>query len=162
MSSGSLGDVLSSHQFGEGAGSSPTGIDMEEVSKWKTAYERVVKENEQLKTRGGDVLVLQQWKQRYEACLQEKEDLLEKLKIYAKMNSHSSSGSLVNGAHGSRHSNNNEHPAVHGAHSMTDGKPIEQLYIDLKDEYKVSNICFTLASLFTDARHRNSAGVRSH
>ena len=78
-------------------------------AKWRVAYETVVRENEQLRNRGGDMLLANQWRERYDGLLRERDDLVDKLRVYTKMDS--GSGST--------------------------GKSIEQAYIDLKDEYKV-------------------------
>ena len=109
-----------------------------EVNKWKSAYEKAVKDNEQLKTRGGDVLILAQWKERYETCLAEKEELSEKLKIYGRMSSVPTvSFAAASGHHG--HSSGTGTGSHFGQGSgVSDGsKSIEQLYIDLRDEYRV-------------------------
>ena len=34
--------------------------------KWRKAYEKVVKENELLRTRGGEAMLAVQWRERYE------------------------------------------------------------------------------------------------
>jgi hypothetical protein len=87
--------------------------------KWKQAYEKVVSENELLRTRGGDSLLLSQLRERYETCLREKDDLYEKLQVYMKL---SDNNTQANGNVG------------------VTSKTIEQLYIELKDENKV-NCC---------------------
>jgi hypothetical protein len=133
-----IGDAVLGGQE-SGSYSSPGQIPaeaQEELNKWKTAYEKVVRENEQLRTRGGDALVLQQWKQRYEECLQQKEELQEKVNIYARMNVSSPNGVSAIGGNSASLSgrlngiDTSRHPTEHV-------KPIEQQLIDLKDEYKV-------------------------
>ncbi len=94
--------------------------------RWKLAYEKVVKENEQLRIRGGDILLATQWKERYDECLREKENLLDTLKIYSRMSEAGNNNSSSGVAH------------VHTAGGTSvGGKPLEQLYIELKEEYKV-------------------------
>ena len=81
----------------------------EQELKWKTAYEKVVKENEILRNRGTEALLATQWRERYETCLKERDELSEKLKVYTMK----SEGNGLN------------------------GKSVEQVYLDLKEEYKV-------------------------
>jgi hypothetical protein len=38
----------------------------EQETKWRKAYEKVVKENELLRTRGGETVLAVQWRERYE------------------------------------------------------------------------------------------------
>lgn len=90
-------------------------------AKWRQAYEKVVKENELLKTRGSEAILAAQWRERYEACQRDKDDLAEKLKIYSNM---MSSGKGVDGSGGG------------GGGISGTGKPLEQMYIELRDEYK--------------------------
>ena len=78
-------------------------------TKWRQAYEKVVKENELLRTRGSEAILAAQWRERYEACIRERDDLSEKLKVYTK---------------GSTNGNGGEE------------KSMEQAFIELKDEYK--------------------------
>eukprot|EP01035_Chromulina_nebulosa_P017343 gene17343-22889_t len=81
----------------------------EQELKWKSAFEKVVRENEQLRTRGNDIQIAIQLRERYEQCLKEKNELEEKIKVYDKLlRDNSGSG----------------------------GKSFEQLYIELRDEYK--------------------------
>jgi hypothetical protein len=79
----------------------------EQDTKWRTAYEKVVKENELLRNRGSETLLATQWRERYESCVKDKEDLTEKLRVYMRQNEGGSGG-----------------------------KSIEQAYFDLKEEYK--------------------------
>jgi len=51
----------------------------EQEAQWRASYERVQRENEVLRGKGGEALVATQWRGRYEACMREKEDLAEKL-----------------------------------------------------------------------------------
>lgn len=53
--------------------------------KWKSAYDKLSKENDVLRSKGGEALIAMQWRSRYESCLKEKEDTMEKLKIYTKI-----------------------------------------------------------------------------
>ena len=81
----------------------------EQDAKWKSAYEKVVKENELLRNRGSETLLATQWRERYESCMKERDEINEKLKVYMKHNDGGASG-----------------------------KSIEQAYLDLKEEYRVS------------------------
>ena len=72
---------------------------------------QAVKENELLRNRGNETLLATQWRERFETCVKERDEMHEKLKVYMKCNDGSASG-----------------------------KSIEQAYLDLKEEYKVSNI----------------------
>lgn len=38
----------------------------EQETKWRKAYENIVKENELLRTRGGEAILALQWRERYE------------------------------------------------------------------------------------------------
>ena len=86
----------------------------EQENKWKLAFEKVVKENEQLRTRAGDAILVAQLRERYESCLKEKNELQEKIKIYDKVLRESSTSS-----------------------SHLGQRSLEQAYIELRDEYKV-------------------------
>jgi hypothetical protein len=83
----------------------------EQESKWRQAYEKVVKENELLRTRGGEAMLATQWRERYEACQREKDDLAEKLKLHMKS-------------------------PMRGEGSNFGQKSIEQAYAELREEYK--------------------------
>jgi len=54
----------------------------EQESLWRLSYDKVLKENEVLRTKGGETLLAMQWRNRYESCLKEKDDLVEKLKAF--------------------------------------------------------------------------------
>ena len=54
----------------------------EQEAKWKKLYESVAKENEILRSKGGESLLATQWRGRYEACMKEKEELADKLELY--------------------------------------------------------------------------------
>ena len=41
----------------------------DQEAKWRKAYETVVRENELLRTRGGEALLAAQWRERYEVCV---------------------------------------------------------------------------------------------
>ena len=47
----------------------------EQETHWKSAYDVLLAENNQLKSSGSEALLAAQWRQRYEACLNEKEKL---------------------------------------------------------------------------------------
>jgi hypothetical protein len=79
----------------------------DQEEKWRIAYEIAMHENELLKARNNDSILVNQWRERYELCLKEKESLLDKLKVYNRL-----SEGVTN-------------------------KTIEQCYIELRDEYKV-------------------------
>ncbi len=52
-------------------------------SKWRVEYEKLAKENEALRSKGGEAVLAAQWRVRYESCFREKEDLSAKLRHYA-------------------------------------------------------------------------------
>jgi len=81
----------------------------DQEAKWRQVYEKVVKENELLRTRGSEAMLAAQWRERYEACIRERDDLSEKLKVYTKGVSSTNGG---------------------------EEKSMEQAFIELKDEYK--------------------------
>jgi FtsZ-binding cell division protein ZapB len=83
----------------------------EQETKWRHSFEKLAKENETLKTKGAESVVAAQWRVRYENCLRDKEDLGQKLKLYTQLSTE------VTG----------------------DGRTIEQLYMELHEEYKVSD-----------------------
>ena len=119
-------DVESKHNFSRGATPMSPSLertlndltsgtdDLDEIqrlqalsAKWKSAYEKVVKENELLRNRGSESLLATQWRERYESSLKDRDEINEKLKVYMKHHDGSSSG-----------------------------KSIEQAYLDVKEEYK--------------------------
>lgn len=79
----------------------------EQELKWKKMYEALAKENEVLRSKGGESLLATQWRGRYEACMKEKEELVERLEQYT---------SWTNAVNAS-------------------GKSIEQAYIELQEEF---------------------------
>lgn len=81
----------------------------EQEAKWRHSIEKLAKENDVLKTKGAESVVAAQWRVRYENCLRDKEELSQKLKLYTQLSSE------VTG----------------------DGRTVEQLYIELHEEYKV-------------------------
>lgn len=86
-------------------------------SKWKLAYEKVIRENESLRHSGGEAMLAAQWRERFENTSREKMHLLDKLRIYE------SSGSKAGGT-----------------------KSIEEAYNELKDEHKVCYLCALLCT----------------
>lgn len=82
--------------------------------KWKIAYEKVVRENELLRSRNNDALLLNQCRERLEICMKENTELKEKLKIYTGNPNTSSSSNKF----------------------LPDGKSLETAFIELRDEYK--------------------------
>jgi hypothetical protein len=94
----------------------------EKEEKWKTAYEKVVKDYEQLRIKGEESVVASQWRIRYENCLRDKEE------IQAKLSMHTQLSSEVNDM----------------------GKSLEQLHIELQHEYKVISPCFSLLFFFSN------------
>jgi hypothetical protein len=78
----------SSSSSGNGSSKGDAGGDDEGNSdKWRSAYEKVVRENEQLRNRGGDTLLASQWRDRYDALLRERDDLADKLRVLSKTDS---------------------------------------------------------------------------
>lgn len=88
----------------------------EKETKWRTAYEKLAKELDQLKTKGAESVVAAQWRLRYEGCLRDKEDLQARLSLYQQLSSEVT-----------------EH-----------GQSIEELYVELQEEYKVTNAYLSL------------------
>lgn len=82
----------------------------EKEAKWRTGYEKLAKELEQLKTKGAESVVAAQWRLRYEGCLRDKEDLQARLSLYQQLSSEVT-----------------EH-----------GQSVEEMYVELQEEYKVS------------------------
>jgi hypothetical protein len=110
---------------GSGPNSSVISPDAE-TNKWKLAYEKVVRDNEKLRTQGGDALLLQQMRERYEGLMKENEDLQEKLRVYTRAGE--IKASLTAGGSTSLTSP--------GSSALVAPKSLEQQYIELKDEYK--------------------------
>lgn len=81
-------------------------------AKWKSVYEQLARENEQLRSRDDDSRMVSQWRARYETCKQERDEAYEKLKIFTSSDTASVSG------------------------SKSPRRSIEQKFIDLKEEYK--------------------------
>ena len=48
---------------------------VEQETHWKSAYDVLLAENNQLKSSGSEALLAAQWRQRYEACYNEKDKL---------------------------------------------------------------------------------------
>ncbi len=92
--------------------------------KWKTAYEKISKENELLRSRGSDTMVASQWRERYEACVKDRDELTEKLKIFTSSHSNSNSNSV----------DKSLAPSPNG--NVDENKSLAQSYIELRDEYK--------------------------
>jgi hypothetical protein len=110
--------TLGSIEHGANGGDSTGGSPQDEVSrlratlaeqevKWKKLYETVAKENEILRSKGGESLLATQWRGRYEACMKEKEELAEKLELQT---------SWTNSVNAS-------------------GKSMDQAYIELQEEF---------------------------
>jgi hypothetical protein len=108
-----LGTIDNHAQMGEGsvhAGDEIARLQAtlaEQELKWKKLYETVAKENEVLRSKGGESLLATQWRNRYEGCMKEKEELLEKLDMYS---------SWTNAVNNS-------------------GKSMEQAYIELQEDF---------------------------
>lgn len=88
----------------------------EQEQKWKASSERIMRENELLRSKGGESLLASQWRGRYEACMREKEELAEKLLSITELSS--------------------EFPS--------NAKSVEQAYLEVLQEYKVRRwmICY--------------------
>mmetsp|Transcript_22680 Transcript_22680/g.37843 ORF Transcript_22680/g.37843 Transcript_22680/m.37843 type:complete len:439 (-) Transcript_22680:412-1728(-) len=69
----------------------------EQEQQWKLSYEKILNENEILRSKGGETLLATQWRGRYEACQREKEELSEKLRSHLQYHSGSGSGSGSSG-----------------------------------------------------------------
>jgi hypothetical protein len=81
----------------------------EQEARWKQSYDTILRENEVLRSKGGESLLATQWRGRYEACMREKEELAEKLR------SHTAWTNSVNAS----------------------GKSVEQAYVELQEEFAV-------------------------
>jgi hypothetical protein len=80
----------------------------EQEAKWRQSFETIARENEILRSKGGESLLATQWRGRYEACMKEKEDLAERLATYGLWTS-----------------------------SVTaSGKSMDQAYIELQEEFR--------------------------
>ena len=80
----------------------------EQEAKWRQSFEAIARENEILRSKGGESLLATQWRGRYEACMKEKEELNEKLTTYGQWTS-----------------------------SVTaSGRSMDQAYIELQEEFR--------------------------
>jgi hypothetical protein len=89
----------------------------EQEIKWRNAYEKVVKDNELIISRGSDAILATQWRERYENCMRDKNQLVEKLNVYNSVQFNQSGG--------------NDDLSYDSARIT-----LEQAYIDLRDEYQ--------------------------
>lgn len=94
----------------------------DQESKWRSAFERAMKENEQLRARSNEAALIAQLREQNESCTREKNELIEKLKIYEKV--------------------------LHDSSSSSGSKSLEQSYIELRDEYRVSISLFYISIIF--------------
>ena len=117
---------------------------LENETQWKIAYEKLSKDNELLRARGGDALA-SQWRDRYDALLQEKEELAENVRILSSYSHADTVSGPAFSAGNARMSNPYDAPhqlstggnvAANQAHTAPTQRSIEQLYVALKDEYK--------------------------
>ena len=74
---------------------------------------------------GGESLVAAQWRERYELCRVEKDELLQRCKL-----------TNNNANYDNNHHNNNHGPSGDGVLSGQGTSPFQQLYVELKEEYK--------------------------
>lgn len=102
------------------------------IKGYRKAYERVTRENEQLRTQSGDSMLLKKWQERYEEIMKEKEDLVSKLKIFTRSNE---SNIVLNNKFNTNNHNHVNSPS--SSNGVSNKKTLEQSYIELKDEYKV-------------------------
>lgn len=103
------------HTNGNGSGVAPTdelsrlrASLAEQEAKWRQSFEAIARENEILRSKGGESLLATQWRGRYEACMKEKEELAEKLTTY---------GQWTNNVTAS-------------------GRSMDQAYIELQEEFR--------------------------
>lgn len=80
-------------------------------SKWKLAYEKIVRDNEVMRHGGSEAMLAAQWRDRYEQTVKEKYDLQERLRIYER-----------------------------GVQGEFNGKSLEEAYNDLKDDHRVRHV----------------------
>ena len=94
-------------------------------SKWKLAYEKIVRDNEVMRHGGGEAMLAAQWRDRYEQTVKEKYDLQERLRIYER-----------------------------GVQGEFNGKSLEEAYNDLREDHRVRHeirSSYRLISLGTTA-----------
>ena len=53
----------------------------EQEANWRSAFDKVTKENEQLRSAGAEAALAAQWRQRYEQCVREKDELSARLQM---------------------------------------------------------------------------------
>jgi hypothetical protein len=108
-------------------------------SRWKESLQKVVEENEQLRNRGDDSLMAAQWKDRYDAMVKEKNELVEKLNILGRNPQLTTDGKDASMKEKDIKDTKLD-LTIKSQHLDGDAtaslRPIEQLYIELKDEYK--------------------------
>jgi hypothetical protein len=111
----------------------------EEVAKWRSAYERAVRENEQMRSSRGammlsagagaggavDMRVLDaaEWRDRFEACVAEKLALMDRVDVLSSGGGRGGAGQSRRGEWG-------------GEQLGAGGKPVEKAYLELREEYK--------------------------
>lgn len=109
--------------------------------RWKESLQKVVEENEQLRNRGDDSLMAAQWKDRYDAMVKEKNELMEKLNILGRNLQLTTTGKDTSSSMKERENKDSKPDlTIKSQHLDSDAtaslRSIEQLYIELKDEYK--------------------------
>jgi hypothetical protein len=90
----------------------------EQETKWRNAVEKLAKENDLLKSKGAESVVATQWRVRYENCFRDKEELAQKLSLYSQLSS-----------------------------EISGDRTLEQLYMELHEEFKVQFIILSFVSL---------------
>jgi hypothetical protein len=90
----------------------------EQETKWRNAVEKLAKENDLLKSKGAESVVATQWRVRYENCFRDKEELTQKLSLHSQLSS-----------------------------EISGDRTLEQLYMELHEEFKVQFIILTFVSL---------------
>lgn len=115
----------------------------EEVARWRGAYEEAVRENEQMRSSRGAMMMsagsggvgdkrmldAAEWRDRFEACVAEKLALMERLDALSSGGGRVGTGQSRKGL-----------PGGVEANGISEGsKPVEKAYLELRAEYKVKN-----------------------
>jgi len=84
----------------------------EQELKWRSAYEKIAKENEVLKTKGAESVVAMQWRARYEHCVRDRDELSQKVNVFSHLSEE----------------------------SISTQKNVTELYVELHEDYKVRGL----------------------
>lgn len=113
------------HLFRSGGGGA-LASGMDEVSRWKAAYEDSMAENERLRSRGEEAAQSSQWRERFETCERERNEALDRLQSL--LEPHSRAG---------RASGESDYDAKRN--ELLGPGAIYQRYLSLKEEFEVKD-----------------------